>query len=52
MVAFPSFKILGEVHRRLDGFPLEIKFVNAALGYHLTWQDLFSRMRMERTERG
>jgi len=51
MVAFSSFEILGEVHHRLDSFPLEIQFVNAALGYHLTWQDLFSRMRMEKLRR-
>jgi hypothetical protein len=40
VVAFPSFEALGEVHHRLDGFPLEVKFVNATLRYHLTWQDL------------
>ena len=36
MVTLPSLETLGEVHHRLDGFPLEIEFVNAALGYHWT----------------
>jgi hypothetical protein len=43
MIAFPSLKTLGEVHHGLHGFPLEIKLVNAALRYHLTWKDLLSQ---------
>ena len=50
VIAFPSFETLGKVHHRLDGFPLKIEFVNAALRYHLTWRDAFSRM--ARAERG
>ena len=44
VVAFPSFETFGEVHRGLNSFPLEIQLVNAALRYHLTWQDLFNRV--------
>jgi hypothetical protein len=37
VVAFPSFKTLGEVHYRLNGFPLEIKLTeyNTALSLDL-----------------
>lgn len=42
VITFPSLETLGEVYHGLHGFSLEIKLVNTALGYHLTWKALFS----------
>lgn len=50
VVTLPSFETLGEVHYGLDDISLKVKLVNAALRYHLTWEDPFSQTKKEQEQ--